>query len=150
MQTSPPRANKRILQVFGLAALALAGLALWGWLGSAPPPQPQANQPQAAALTAAQAKGETLRLLAELDSFKHLAGFHEAGFSSKSLLTQPALWHSEVSALRERIEADTSLPPLLRAAPGTLLGLGLEYRRSKGRETAGTKGDWEMVMEAVR
>lgn len=139
------------MQVFGLAALALAALALWGWLGSAPTPaQPQASQPQAAAMTAAQAKSETLRLLAELDSFKHLAGFHEAGFSSKSLLTQPALWHREVSVLRERIEADSSLPPLLRAAPGTLLGLGLEYQRSKGQETAGTKEGRDMVMEAVK
>lgn len=145
MSTSPPRANKRILQVFGLAALALAGLALWGWLASAPPP---AKQTQAAAMTENQAKAEIARLLAELDSFKHLAGFHEAGFSGKGLLTQPAAWHTEVTALRERMANDPALPPMLRAAPGTLLGLGLEYQRSKGQETAGTKGDRDMVLEA--
>ncbi len=149
MEEARANTNKRILKVLGLAALAVAALAIWG-MGQKPAPEPAPAQATTAlpSLPEAVAKAEVRRLLADLDSFKHLAGFHDAGFSNKSLLTQPATWHREVSTLRDRIAADGSLPPLLRAAPGTLLGLGLAYQRSKGQETAGTKGDREMVMEA--
>lgn len=150
MSVDRARANTMVLKVIVVAALALGALAVWGMSQKAAPrPAAPAATPQAA-MTEAQAKAEVRRLLVELDSFKNLAGFHDAGFSGKSMLTQPAAWHTDATALRDRISADTSLPAVLRAAPGALLGLGLAYQQSKGRETAGTKGDREMIMEGTK
>ncbi|WP_179217055.1 hypothetical protein [Humidesulfovibrio mexicanus] len=100
-------------------------------------------------MTEAQAKAEVGRLLAELDSFKVLEGFHAGAFSGKGL-PQAVRWYQDATALRDRISADMSLPAALRAAPGNLLGLGLAYQQSKGQETPGTKGDREMVVEALK
>lgn len=149
MDANRARTNKRVLVTFGLIAVALATLALWGFSQRATPPPSPAAVVQSA-MTEAQARAEVLHLLAELDSFKGLAGFHGAGFSSKGLLAQPARWHKDATALQQRIVNDTALPPVLRAAPGMLLGLGLAYRSSKGQETAGTRGDRELLLEAVK
>lgn len=152
METDRARTNKRTLKLFGLGLCVVAVLAIWG-LWHTPEPKPAAQALATAplpAMTEAQAKTEVRRLLAELDSFKNLAGFHDAGFSGKSMLTQPAAWHKDATALRDRISADASLPAALRAAPGTLLGLGLAYQQSQGRETAKTEEGRGLVVAAVR
>lgn len=154
MGTDRKRTNKRILTIFGLAALVLAALALWGFSrgGNAPQSSAPAAAPQPAmpAMSEAQAKAEVRRLLTELDTFKGLSGFHDAGFSSKGLLSQPGRWRQDVTALQQRISEDRGLPPMLRAAPGQLLGLGLAYRQSKGQETRETESDRGMILTVLK
>lgn len=150
MTVDRTRTTKVVLKVFAIAALALGALVIWGMSQkTVPQPAAPAATPQMA-MTETQAKDEVVRLLAELDSFKNLTGFHDAGFSGKSMLTQPAAWHTDATALRDRISADTSLPAALRAAPGALIGMAMAYRQSKGQETQGTRDGRGLVTEALR
>lgn len=145
------KTNRRILAVLAIATLVLGALALWGVSQPKQQEKPLAAAgASTAAMSAAQAKAEVRRLLTELDAFKGLSGFHGAGFSSNGPLTQPERWHNDATDLQKRISGDASLPPTLRAAPGTLIGLALAYRGSKGQETQGTKSDREMITNALK
>ncbi len=143
------KTNRAILILLACGALGVAALGIWGMTRPAAE-QAKATTAAPARMETAQVKGEVRRLLAELDSFKSLEGFHSGAFSAARGLPQAARWHAEATALRDRISGDSSLPPQLRAAPGQLLGLGLTYQQSKGAETPATRGDRAMVTEALK
>jgi hypothetical protein len=151
MASSRARINRRIIILLGISFAAVALLALWGVSQpNQPPTQTHASVADPPPfMTEAQAKAEVRRLLADLDSFKALEGFHSGAFSSKGL-PQAVRWHQTATALQTRISNDTALPAVLRAAPGNLIGLALAYRESRGEETQGTKSDREMIEDALR
>lgn len=141
------RTNKRIIGIFGglLALLVTVGLTvgLSGRQVKAPSQVAPAKH-----YSAVEARAELRRLLDELDDFRGLIGFHEAGFGAKAI-PQAKRWREDVGALQVGIANDTNLPVPLRVAPGELVDLAMAYKNSQGQETDKTLDARAAVEEAL-
>ena len=159
--------QKAILSWFGLAVVCLV---LGGLLAPASPPdedpgaairrmaaEAQAKEeasgvtpPTAEEVAArtATAQAEVKAKLGELDAMRNEQAFWELGFSVNN--AKARTWKTSVEELRTRLEADKSLPVMLRAAPGALLMLGLEWQRNKGETTSLAKDCLEQIFQGLK
>lgn len=95
--------------------------------------------------TAAQAK--LMVLYNELLAMRGTPAFVELAFSTKN---KPAVdWQARVNAFRDSIGKDMDIAIEVRAAPGYLLGLGLDKAWRAGGMTDKAKWDNNMVQEAL-
>ncbi|WP_156908108.1 hypothetical protein [Desulfovibrio cuneatus] len=93
-------------------------------------------------LAAQQALGT---LTTQLDAMRGNAEFYQRGLS----YPPAAEWKKAVEALREKVQHDLTVAPIVRAAPGALLGLSIDREWRRGGITESAKALARDLREAL-